>query len=118
MLPSSRRLRTKEVEEVIKRGVSARGVFITAKALKNDGTIEGVRAAAVVSKKIARSAVERNRLRRALYRAVGIVASEKGTTTNHGMNVVFFIRSIPPNPLSPAFLKDVSSIIKSLKVNA
>ncbi len=119
MLSASRRLRTKEVEEIIKRGVPARGVFVTAKAIVGD-TIN-VRAAAVVSKKIARSAVERNRLRRALYRAVAEVKlpslqsshAEGGVTTS--LNIVFFIRSIPPNPLLPAFSKDVTNIIDSIK---
>ena len=71
-----------------------------------------IRAAAVVSKKTAKSAVERNRVRRALYRAVASAAA--GTAPLKPLNIIFFIRTIPPDPITPSFAKDVATILHSL----
>ena len=86
-----------------------------------------IRAAAVVSKKTAKSAVERNRVRRALYRAVAQVTppspqsspwlgrgGNPSPTTSRPLNIIFFIRTIPPDPITPAFAKDVATILHSL----
>jgi len=72
-----------------------------------------IRAAAVVSKKVAKSAVERNRVRRALYRAVASATAD--TTSYKPLNIIFFIRTIPPDPITPAFAKDIATILHYLQ---
>lgn len=101
MLPSDRRLRTTEVQEVLARGKAARGVYLSAKILP---TLHPIRVAAVISKKVAKKAVERNRLRRALYRAlISLVGNG---------NVVIFIQKTPHEALVPAFLKDLTLLLQ------
>lgn len=101
MLPARRRLRASEVEEVLSRGKSARATYLSAKSLS---TGQPLRVAAVVSKKVAKKAVERNRLRRGLYRALmPIVASG---------NVMIFIQKIPNEALVPAFSKDLEVLLQ------
>jgi ribonuclease P protein component len=96
MLPKHRRLQAREVKNVMAQGRSARATYLSAKQLP--GTIP-FRAAAVVSKKVAKTAVQRNRVRRALYRALqGIQGS--------GTHVVF-VHKIPPAPLTTHFREDL-----------
>lgn len=108
MLPHSRRLRAQEVVEVLEHGHSLpRGVYLSAKAvpLPEDGTM---RFAAVLSKKIAKTAIVRNRTRRALYRAVDRYFknySEGG----RGARVVLFIHRIPEDP-PVAFAADLKRL--------
>ncbi len=65
MLSKNQRLRASEVREILSKGRSVRGTGVSAKVLP------GRRAAAVVvSSKVAKSAVERNRIRRLAYRVL------------------------------------------------
>ncbi|HVY73089.1 MAG TPA: ribonuclease P protein component [Candidatus Paceibacterota bacterium] len=96
MLPKNRRLNAREVAEVLAKGRSARATYLSAKQLP--GTVP-FRASAVVSKKVAKRAVERNRLRRALYRALQDI---KGSGTH-----VVFVQKIPPAPLTTHFREDL-----------
>lgn len=66
MLPKTNRLSASEVCEILKTGRSARAGTLSAKYLR----LPGARAAVVVSSKVAKTAVLRNRLRRAAYRAL------------------------------------------------
>lgn len=66
MLPKKARLTAKEVREVITQGRSYRSGSVSAKYLP--GPLS--QAAVVVRSKIAKSAVARNRLRRAAYQAL------------------------------------------------
>jgi len=112
MLSKSRRLRAAEVVDIIRSGKNVRAAFLSAKMIPSaDGTI---RAAAVVSKAVGKNAVGRNRLRRALYRAVASVEAT-GHAPKSGMCVVFFVRSTPPPPLPPTFAADIEHIFSSLK---
>lgn len=83
-------------------GRSRRASLLSAKYVSGSHTL---RASAVVSKKVAKGAVERNRLRRALYRA--LVAYE-GTGT-----AVIFVQKVPANPLTPAFFHDLVVLLKN-----
>jgi ribonuclease P protein component len=95
MLPKQSRLTAGEVREVIAHGRSVRASVLSAKFVP----AKQLRASVVVSKKVAKQAVERNRLRRAVYRALEKVKAE-------GIYVVF-VQKIPKDPLTPAFFDDL-----------
>jgi ribonuclease P protein component len=63
MLAKKQRLTAAQVREILKTGRSARSATLSAKYLRGAGA-----AAVVVSSKVAKTAVSRNRLRRAAYR--------------------------------------------------
>ncbi|MSR70608.1 ribonuclease P protein component [Candidatus Kaiserbacteria bacterium] len=67
MLPKHKRLTAAEVREILKSGRSARSSTLSAKYVPSPSA----RAAVVVSKKVAKTAVLRNKLRRAAYDALG-----------------------------------------------
>ncbi|OGC88740.1 hypothetical protein A2419_03185 [Candidatus Adlerbacteria bacterium RIFOXYC1_FULL_48_26] len=102
MLPKRRRLSAREVKDVLAAGRSRRASLLSAKYVTGSNVL---RASAVVSKKVAKKAVERNRLRRALYRAL---TAYKGTGT-----AVIFIQKVPAGPLTPAFLNDLVVLLKN-----
>jgi len=66
MLPKRQRLTAAEVREILKSGRSARTATLSAKFISSKER----KAAVVVSTKVAKSAVMRNRLRRAAYDAL------------------------------------------------
>lgn len=101
MLPTSRRLRAQEVRQVLKTGRQRRAAYLSMKYVISPSPL---RAAAVVSKAVAKRATERNRLRRALYRAL----QERHST---GM-AVFFIQKVPPGPLKRAFAADLAALLR------
>lgn len=102
MLPKRRRLSAREVKDVMAVGRSRRAGLLSAKYVVGNAPL---RVSAVVSKKVAKKAVERNRLRRALYRAL---ATYKGTGT-----AVIFIQKVPADPLTPAFANDLVVLLKN-----
>lgn len=102
MLPKRRRLSAREVKEVLSRGQRRRTSLLSAQYIAGTNPL---RASAVVSSKVAKKATERNRLRRALYRAL---ETYQGTGT-----AVIFIQKIPPAPLAPAFAKDLVVLLTS-----
>ena len=64
MLPSSRRLSTTLFDKVLKQGKFFSGSMFTIRVLKAQGMS---RFSVVISKKIAKKAVERNKIRRRVY---------------------------------------------------
>ncbi len=95
MLPKRSRLNAREVREILKVGRSARLGTLSAKFV----VAKGSKAAAVVSSKVAKSAVERNKLRRAVYQALeGALPSDR--------HVVFFLHQ---PLLDPAALQSLCS---------
>jgi ribonuclease P protein component len=67
MLNSTRRLRSSDVERVLKAGFSLMGGSVRVKAIaRSKGSLES-RFAVVVSKKVAGTAVVRNRMRRLAF---------------------------------------------------
>jgi ribonuclease P protein component len=110
MLKKSARLTRQDVEEVLKYGRSVsiltpkgQKSLISAKFLAKPGTF---RAAAVAPKAVAKSAVVRNKLRRAVYRAIANLPAPK----NPGI-AVFFVRAIPKSPLTPAFEEEIQAFL-------
>lgn len=107
MLSKQARLRAAEVREIIKSGKSLRSSLaphISLKYIKNTT----FRAAIVVSKSIARNAVERNRIRRAAYQALKDVAP-----VQH-VRVVLFVQKLPATPLLTHLRSEAQSLIHSL----
>ncbi len=102
MLAKSRRLSASEVRDILKKGAPRRAGHLSARVVSGPSPL---RAAAVVSKKVAKGAVERNRLRRALYRALREV--------DGGGCAVIFIQKVPTQPLTPAFLTDLKVLYKA-----
>jgi RNase P protein component len=115
MLKKSSRLTSTEVEEALKKGHSivislpkAQKSLISAKFLAKPGIFK---AAAVAPKSVAKSAVVRNRLRRAVYRAIAGFP-----TPQRGGIAVFFVRSIPKAPLTAAFSEEISIFLDKISV--
>ena len=106
MLPKRKRLRAQEVKDILAKGRPVRGVHLSMKFIT---TTNSFRAAAVVPKSVARKAVERNRLRRALYRALG----ESGFGTKK-ISAIFFVRAVPKEKLAPAFAGDLAAFASKI----
>jgi len=106
MLKKRLRLRSKEVEEVLKGGRSARSPHMQAKWVVSP---EPLRSAAVVAKSVARKANVRNALRRSIYRALSSVDVSASLPR---AQAVFFLRVIP-NERSDVTLKEEISFLLS-----
>jgi len=106
MLTKSKRLRAAEVEQVMKTGRSARSLHLQVKFVPMAAPL---RSAAVVPKSLARKAVARNTLRRALYRALGAqnMAHLKG-------NAVFFVRAVPKERPAALFAEELIQLLAKL----
>jgi ribonuclease P protein component len=74
MLPHSQRLSTAVFDEVFKSGRLVHTGLFTVKVKSTTGTS---RFAVSVSKKIAKNAVDRNKIRRRTYSAIGVVLKGK-----------------------------------------
>ena len=96
MLPKKARLTAAEVREILKSGRSVRSGALSAKYK----TAFHSKAAVVVSIKVAKSAVERNRLRRAAYLALR-------TSLPKNVHAVFFLHKpvLVPQELNSLCLK-------------
>ncbi len=80
--------------------------LISAKFLAIPGPF---RAAAIAPKSVAKRAVERNKLRRAVYRAIaGLPSPTKGGIA------LFFVKNIPPKLLTPAFAEEIALIFEKI----
>ncbi len=102
MLPKRQRLVASEVREVLKRGRGRRGNCLSMKLIS---TTTPLRVSVVVPKLVAKKAVDRNRLRRAIYRAL---APLSGT----GLAIVF-VHKVPAEPLTPAFRAELGQLLPS-----
>ena len=102
MLRKHARLRAAEVREVLAKGRGKRGEFLSLKLFSASGPF---RAAAVVSKKVAKTAVGRNRLRRALYGAL------RETSLPLSGHAILFVQRIPATPLRPAFKEEIKKLL-------
>jgi ribonuclease P protein component len=113
MLAKKARLTSSEVEEVLKQGRSfsippknGGKSLILLKFLAKNG---GFKAAAIAPKSVAKGAVERNRLRRALYRALAGFPTPKTSGC-----AVFFVRAIPKGLLTPAFAEEIGPLLQKI----
>ena len=106
MLPKSRRLTSSEVTEVLKRGRSRRGDYLSVKHLALPSPL---RTSAVVAKSVAKKAVERNRLRRGVYRALSSPSTLQILLLGKG-NAVIFVQKVPKTDLSRSFSSDIQKL--------
>jgi ribonuclease P protein component len=90
----------------MRRGATVRGPRLSAKVIETaDGTI---RFAAVVPKTLAGSAPERNRLRRALYRAADTLSASSKYSS--GAHIALLLRARPPEPAAQALAEDLKRL--------
>ena len=102
MLPKHRRLSAAEVREVIAQGRGRRGSVLSLKTLN---TPTPFKCAVVVSKRVARSAVARNRLRRAVYQTLEEV---RLPSVGH---TVLFVLSTPKKDTKEEFVSDIKTLL-------
>lgn len=103
MLSKRQRLTTAEVKEVLARGRSVgRGKALSLKFLDSPAPFK---CSAVVSKKLARTAVKRNTLRRAIYRAL-----QESSLPKSG-HAILFVQTIPPEKPKGVFLADIIKLL-------
>lgn len=102
MLPKERRLIAAEVREVLRKGRSTKGSFLSFKRL--EGPLP-LRTAVVVPKSVAKKAVDRNRIRRAVYRAL-IPFGGTGKS-------VIFVQKTPPLPLAVTLATELAVLLKT-----
>ncbi|MEI7719694.1 MAG: ribonuclease P protein component [bacterium] len=108
MLARKSRIGKQGLAEVFRVGKPFRTSLLSIKYLPSPGVLQ---CAVVISKKVAKKAVERNRVRRAVYRA--LVPSVAQENKKHGKLVVF-VQKIPADPLTPAFVADMESVWKKI----
>ena len=96
---------------MLKSGRSRRGTYLSIKFLRTDSPLK---TSAVVSKSVARKAVDRNRLRRLVYRALDAAVYKQPGFVGTGRAVVF-VQKIPQNtePL-PVFEEEVALLFKNV----
>lgn len=105
MLPKRRRLDVKEVAEVLKLGRSLSATHLSMKFLTK---LTDFKVSVVAPKSLARKAILRNRLRRAVYRAIEPLPPLRG-------HAILFIRTIPNGKkLTPAFVEDIKILLKKI----
>ena len=102
MLSKRGRLRTEEVTEVLAKGRGRRGTILS---LKLQASAAPFRCAVVVSKKVARTAVMRNRTRRAVYRALAL------SSLPPTGRAILFVQSIPKEGMTAAFTSDIKQLL-------
>lgn len=89
MLPKNNRLqKKKDFAEVIKRGRGAGGEFLVLKSRKRQDTVQKSRIGFVVSKKVSKKAVVRNKVKRRLREAVRLFLPQ----LKKGYSIVFFAK--------------------------
>ena len=109
MLPKKRRLTGAEVRSVLALGKGVRSGVLSLKYVENKGHF---RAVVVAPKSVAKRAVDRNRLRRALYLVLSKLPKDQSAAL-HNITGVFFIRGVP-TPLVPTLRENVGAIVAKL----
>lgn len=105
MLPHSQRLSTAIFDEVFKTGRLVHSGFFTIKVKNTSGTS---RFAVSVSKKIAKNAVDRNRIRRRTYSAVENLLKGKNK-----MKKPFLVVFVSKKGVEKAEMNEIQSDIKA-----
>jgi len=102
MIPRQNRPTRPEVEDIIKNGRSVQGVFVSFKYK----TIPVSKATIVVTKKVGKTAVLRNRIKRRLRAIISSLLLE----SKRPIGVVVFAKA----PVIEALAKDLQSEVKNL----
>lgn len=113
MISAKNRFRgSRLIDFVYKKGQSARAGFLGAKATRPKSG--GYKIAVVVSKKISRSAVVRNRIRRRVFEQMRLFVKERGASLNLDIVITVFdekVATMPTQELS----RDLQSLVKKLE---
>ena len=107
MLPASKRLSVPLFATVLAKGSIVHSPLFTARIMKTAGPS---RFSAVISKKIAKTAVERNKLRRRIYSGVGSLIAK----LKPGFHVLLMAKP----PLTKASLPNIALDLESLFVKS
>ena len=107
MLPRSKRLTVSLFTNALANGKVVHSTLFTARIAKNPGP---TRFSAVISKKITKTAVERNKLRRRIYSAV----ASFGAKISKDHHVILLAKPL----LSKSTLKDIVADIETLFVKS
>lgn len=102
MLSKRARLTTAEVKKVLDSGRGKRATLLGIKTLPHSGTFK---CAVVISKKIAKTAVARNRVRRAVYEAL------RKTSLPVSGHAILFVQAVPKEKLSEAFTIELKKLL-------
>lgn len=118
MLPQSKRLSRKEVEEVLKNGRRFSSQYFFATLFRPTVPLTpGPRFAVVVSKKTAGTAVKRNALRRRTYQAIRKHIAENGQhTRSRALPPLFIVMTVKREAVGvdfSLFYKDVQRLLTS-----
>jgi ribonuclease P protein component len=102
MLRQNKRLSAALVREVLARGRGRKGEVLSVKVLP---AFSPFRCAVVVSKKVAKTAVMRNKLRRSVYRAL------EGSSLPPSGYAILFVQVIPKDHMTKMFLLDIKKLL-------
>ena len=98
----------KDFEEVFKRGKAVKSSFLFAKYIRNDLGLP--RVAFVVSAKVSKKAVDRNRIRRSLSEAFRLKLNEVSS-----IDLILICDRKILNALRDDIVEDVENVIKKIK---
>jgi ribonuclease P protein component len=110
MLPRSKRLSVPLFANVLAKGSIVHSPLFTARIVKTAGQHSDSRFSAVVSKKVAKTAVERNKLRRRTYAALSKITSK----IKDGFHVILLAK----NAMIKAEPKDIVADLENLFVKS
>ncbi len=110
MLPSKKRLSVPLFTNVLTNGTIVHSPLLIARILKTAKPLEGTRFSAAISKKIAKTAVLRNKLRRRIYAALATFDPR----VKNGFHVILLAKP----PLTKATLKDIRADLENLFVKS
>jgi len=111
MLKKQNRLRgEKDFEKIIKKGERFWDIFLFLKVIKNNLMI--VRVGLVISRKVSKKAVERNRIKRQLSEILRIKINE----INSGYDLVFFVKKGIKTRSFSEIKESVEALLKSAKI--
>jgi len=111
MLKKQNRLRgEKDFEKIIKKGERFWDIFLFLKVIKNNLRI--VRVGLVISRKVSKKAVERNRIKRQLSEILRIKINE----INSGYDLVFFVKKGIKTRSFSEIKESVEALLKSAKI--
>lgn len=102
MLPKQARLTTMEVKKVLTVGRGKRGTLLSIKTLSSPPPF---RCAVIVSKKIAKNAVTRNRVRRGVYEALS-----KSSLPQSG-HAILFVQAVPRERVTAVFMLELKKLL-------
>lgn len=113
MISAKNRFRgSRLIDFVYKKGLPARAGFLGAKATKPKA--DGYKIAVVVSKKISKSAVVRNRIRRRVFEQMRLLVKNRGGSLNLDIVITVFDEKVATMSAQELSL-DLQNLVKKLE---